>query len=214
MPYRWTANVAYAVGLIATDGCLSKDGRHISLTSTDIQLLETFRDCLRIKNSITKNPSGIFAKKKCYKIQFGNVKFYAWLNSIGLSPKKTYNIKKLDIPDIYFPDFLRGHLDGDGSVFTYVDRYMQYKGKQYTYERLYTVFISTSSEHIKWIRLTLIKLLNVKGSLSFFTGKNRVIPLWSLRFAKKDSLKILPWIYYDSSLPCLERKRKIAERFL
>ena len=214
MPYRWTSNLAYAVGLIATDGCLSKDERHISLTSTDMQLLETFRDCLGIKNSITNNPTGSFAKKKCYKIQFGNVEFYAWLNSKGLSPKKTYNIGKLDIPDIFFPDFLRGHLDGDGSVFTYTDRYMRYRGKQYTYERLYTVFISTSPEHIKWIRSTLTKLLRVKGGLSYFTGKNRIVPLWSLKFAKKDSLKILSWIYYDPSVPCLERKRAIANRFI
>jgi len=27
-------------------------------------------------------------------------------------------------------------------------------------------------------------------------------------------IKILKWIYYKKDLPCLERKRKIAERFL
>ncbi len=40
--YRWNANLAYAVGLIAADGCLSKDGRHIILVSKDIEQLLDF----------------------------------------------------------------------------------------------------------------------------------------------------------------------------
>jgi hypothetical protein len=32
---KWNANLAYAIGLIATDGCLSSDGLLIDLTSKD-----------------------------------------------------------------------------------------------------------------------------------------------------------------------------------
>lgn len=105
---RWTPNLAYAIGLIATDGNLSKDKRHISLTSTDKQLLRTFKSCLRLKNRICLNPSGGEARKQCYKVTFGDVKFYNQLLKIGLMPNKTFNLSYLKIPKKYFADFLRG----------------------------------------------------------------------------------------------------------
>ncbi len=40
--YEWSPEIAYSVGLMASDGCLSKDGRHIDLTSVDIEQLENF----------------------------------------------------------------------------------------------------------------------------------------------------------------------------
>ncbi len=45
---KWTANLAYAVGLITTDGCLSKDGRHIDLTSKDLEQCELSKTKLNI----------------------------------------------------------------------------------------------------------------------------------------------------------------------
>ena len=38
--------------------------------------------------------------------------------------------------------------------------------------------------------------------------------MWKLRYAKAESLRLLPWIYYAANVPCLQRKRRIAERFL
>jgi hypothetical protein len=129
-------------------------------------------------------------------------------------PDKTGLLEKINVPDKYFFDFLRGHLDGDGSVFTYKDRYMQYKGKRYSYNRLYTSFISLSPNHIRWMRLKINKLLNIKGALTSYLKENRKLPIWQLRFAKKESLILLNRIYYTPNLPCLIRKRKIAERFI
>ena len=40
---KWSPHFAYAVGLLTADGCLSKDGRHLDLTSKDrIQII--FKD--------------------------------------------------------------------------------------------------------------------------------------------------------------------------
>jgi len=55
---------------------------------------------------------------------------YRWLQRIGIQSNKTYSIGKLLVPEKYFADFLRGHLDGDGSIFTYTDKYMVYKEKK------------------------------------------------------------------------------------
>ena len=45
---KWSPDFAYAVGLLTTDGSLSKDGRHISFTSKDLQLAKLFKKCLKL----------------------------------------------------------------------------------------------------------------------------------------------------------------------
>ncbi len=103
---RWTPHLAYIVGLITTDGSLSKDKRHIDFTSTDLQLLRTFKKCLSLKNSVSEKSVSIKSDKKAYHIQFSDVNFYNWLLTIGLMPNKTYHLGKINIPGSYFRDLL------------------------------------------------------------------------------------------------------------
>ena len=56
--FIWTPNLAYIVGLLATDGCLSNDGRHIIMRSSDVDLLKTFKKCLGINNKIGETRNG------------------------------------------------------------------------------------------------------------------------------------------------------------
>jgi len=81
----WSANFAYAVGLICSDGSLSKDGRHIDFTSKDIEQIENFRKILKLNNKVRLKNSGSNRLKKYYSIQFGDVKLYRFLVSIGIT---------------------------------------------------------------------------------------------------------------------------------
>lgn len=222
--FEWTPNLAYVVGLLTTDGNLSSDGRHITMLSSDLQLLKTFCLCLNLsKKSIRKRKQSGFGKnprydyKPSYRVQFSQVQLHHWLTKIGLFPNKTYKLEKIDVPDNYFRDFLRGWLDGDGSVFTYTDFYNIKKKLKYVYERLYVKFSSASIKHINWLQKTINKHTGLKGSLSIKTPpkerKNRV-SIGELRYSKKESIKLLNWIYYKPKLPCLKRKYKIAKPFL
>lgn len=213
--FKWTPELAYAIGLIATDGSLSSDGRHIAMRSSDMQLLKTFKQCLNLNNKISQTKHDSWAKKPAYRIQFGNVQFYRWLLKIGLTPAKTYTIGKLKIPNKNFRDFLRGHLDGDGSVYTWIDRYNTFKNPKYIYERLCTKFISASQPHLQWIQKTTFKLINIKGALIYRKRQieNRT-DMWELKYCKKDSIKLLSWLYYNPKVPCLKRKRRVAQKFI
>jgi len=214
--FEWTPEIAYVIGLITTDGCLSKDGRHIIMRSSDLQLLKTFNNCLGLKTPIVQTNYDKWAKKPCYRVQFSNVQFYKWLLKIGLFPAKTYTIGKLKIPNEYFRDFLRGHLDGDGDISTYIDYYNTFKNEKYVYRRLYIRFRSASKQHIDWLRNRVSKLCGVKGHILEEKQKRnyQTTNIWVARFAKKDSIKLLSWIYYSPNVPCLKRKRKIAKMFI
>ena len=214
----WSPELAYAVGLLVTDGNLSRDGRHMSMRSSDRQLLKVFRECLGLSNTIAitgdhRRTDAI--RRPSFRVQFGNIELYRWLVRIGLMPNKSRIIGAVEVPDEFFRDFLRGHLDGDGSICTYVDRYNTFKKPQYVYTRLWVRFISASRPHIDWLQSRITQLCGVKGhrAQSKVYG-NRKASIAVLKFGKKESLRLLRWVYYQPNLPCLERKRTIADRFI
>jgi hypothetical protein len=214
--FKWNPDLAYAIGLITTDGNLSRDKRHISLTSSDKELAKTFLRCVDKTNKISINPRSSLSIKTCYRTQVGDVVFYEWLEKIGLTPKKSLTIGSLKIEEKYFPDFLRGHLDGDGSIVYYKDSYNIKLNKKYIYDRLFVFFRSASYKHIVWIRKIIFKLKGVHGALMSQRSRTQIgsSTMSVLKFSTKEAKTILNWIYYKKELPCLERKYKIAKPFL
>ena len=145
-------------------------------------------------------------------MQLGDVALYRWLQQIGLSVRKTYSLGKIDIPNEYFIDFLRGHLDGDGSITTYTDRYNTFKNKKYIYTRIWVRFISASKPHLEWLQKEITDCIGIKGRLhTVHPNIERRVPMYILKFGKKESLKLLPALYYQKNIPALTRKRAVAE---
>ena len=200
---KWSPNFAYAMGLLATDGSLSIDGRHFDLTSKDKEQLLNFMRCLNINVKIGTKIS-TYTGKRTTRIQFGSVKLYKFLLGAGFSPAKTKIIGKIEIPHIYFFDFLRGHHDGDGCFYSYWDPRWK---RSYMF---YTVFASASKKHIDWIKEELEKLISIKGHVVYSKSGS----VYQLRFAKNESLKILKKMYYNKNVICLSRKRTKIEKAL
>ena len=207
--WQWTAELAYAVGLITTDGCLSQDGRHLTMTSKDIDLLETIGRCLGVTARITlsTNPRPI------HRLQWGDVIFCRWLNEIGLMPAKSLRLGPLRVPDEWMRDFLRGCIDGDGSIVTYTDRYNTFKKSTYVYTRVYLSLVSASPRFVEWLRENLRRLTGAAGHVGLRRTEGRN-DLWRLRYAKGEALRLLRWMYYNPNVPCLRRKYVIAVPFL
>lgn len=200
----WSPQLAYAIGLITTDGCLIKDGRHISFTSKDKEQIDNFKLCLNLNNKIGKKARGGEEEKKYYVLQFGDVNFYKFLLSIGLFPNKSKTLSKLKIPRKYFFDFLRGHFDGDGSSYSYWDNRWR------SSFMFYIVFVSASKNHVEWLKETITKNLKIKGHIT--KGINSSV--YQLKYAKTESLKLLERIYYNSEVICLKRKKIKIENIL
>ncbi len=199
---EWSANFAYAIGLIATDGCLSKDGRHVDFTSIDIDQINNFQNCLNVKLSVGKkqNSTGFSA----FRVQIGDVLFYDFLKTIGLSQAKSLTMGKLLIPENYFFDFLRGCLDGDGSSYSYWDP--RWKSSF----MFYICFASGSKKFIDWLREEIDKRLLVKSHISISPGK--VNPFYQLKYSKYAAVDLVRKIYAGKNKTFLRRKKlKINE---
>ena len=185
----------------------------MSVVSKDLDLLETLRQCLQIRTriSLARNSTG----KVYHRVQWGDRNFYDWLLAIGLTPAKSLTLGPLAVPREYFADFLRGCIDGDGSVLVYTDRYHTAKKERYEYERLYVSLVSASRPFVAWIQDEVRAIVNISGVIE--TKHAHAFdrrPIWHLRYAKRESICLLHWLYYAPDLPCLDRKRKKAEPFL
>ncbi len=210
--FAWTQRLAYAVGLLVTDGNLSSDGRHINMRSKEIPMLKTFQSCLGIHNAIGKDTKW---NRSYYRVQFSDAQFYRWLLKVGLFPAKSCTIGAIAVPDDFFRDFFRGCIDGDGNIRTYRNRYNQYRGRRYTTQSLFIRLTSASEKHIRWMQGKVLQLAGVHGAiLRRLPRTSKRVPLWILQFAKKESLKIIEWMYHTPHVPCLKRKRRIAQRAL
>ena len=71
--YIWSPKIAYSVGLIASDGCLSKDGRHVDLNSIEIEQLQNFSKA--IGRSLSIRPKQNNSQRPAYQIEFSDVAY-------------------------------------------------------------------------------------------------------------------------------------------
>jgi len=200
---QWSPEFAYAVGLIASDGNLSSNGRHITFVSKEREQIKNFLDCLKISVKIGNTFSG-YSGVRAYRVQFGDVLFYRYLQSIGLSSAKSKTIGVLKIPDQYFFDFLRGVFDGDGSTHSYWDKrwkssYMFYLG-----------FASASKAFTDWLRA---KIREFAGSSGHITKDGRG-STFQLKYAKDESVVVLRKMYPSKSCVCLARKYLKIQKML
>jgi hypothetical protein len=189
---EWSENFAYAIGLIASDGCLSGDGRHIIFVSKDKEQINNFVKCLSIQNlKIGQTFSG-YKGSMAYRVQITDVNFYGFLNSIGLTSAKSLTIKKVDIPEQYFFDFLRGLFDGDGCSFSYWDP--RWKSSF----MFYINFASGSRVFLDWVQFSVLGSVGLKGHISIGKNKKGGNDYYQLKYAKYEAIKLVKFLYGEN----------------
>lgn len=193
--YLW-----YVIGLIATDGCLSKDGRHICITSKDGEYLNSVKKALGLKIKIGKKAREKTAVKKYFILQFSDVSFYDFLLDIGLTPCKSLTMGEIKINKRYFIDFLRGVIDGDGHINTWINNKNAY--------RQWSLRIASAAPvFIEWLKEEVENYFQVRGKLYCYLHKGKKNNIYTLKFGKLAAKVITKNIYYKNSL-CLNRKNR------
>jgi hypothetical protein len=206
----WTPTLAYAVGLLATDGCQT-DGRHLAFPSADRELVEILLRSLGKTNKIAR--VGTRTGGVVYRTQIGDVLLCRWLLGVGVTPRKSLTLGALVVPDSLIPECARGLLDGDGSIANFTTRPTRKKYPNYYYERLYVEFNSASRSHLDWLRSKLEPFAQHRGWLIVTPATEDRHEYCSLRYGKGASLRLLLQLYRDVSVPRLERKWAIWDDY-
>jgi hypothetical protein len=197
----------YVVGYIATDGSLSKDGRHIVITSKDRDHIKKIKSVLGVTSNICMKTNGSNKEKKYAVLQIGSIEFYKFLNSIGIHTRKSLNLGKLTIPREYFLDFLRGVIDGDGCIH-------QWQNRTNSHTQWALRIYSGALQFTTWLKLGIEENFFVAGKV--YTqeprDKNRA-PMHIIKFGKIAAQKIIQTVYYKNCF-CLKRKLTIVNQCL
>lgn len=127
---KWSPEMAYVLGLIATDGNIHKTQsrganakpknlKALSFAQKEPELLE------KILELMQSNAKIIFQKERryqhttagaIYSFTIYNDTIYDRLVELGVTERKSLVIKFPDIPEPYVRHFIRGCWDGDGSI--------------------------------------------------------------------------------------------------
>jgi len=191
----------YVVGLITTDGNLSIDGRHIYITSKDRGFLYSVRRALLLSNKISRKARGGESEKKYSVLCISDTKFYKFLLSIGLTPKKSLTLKPIKVSDKYFHDFLRGVIDGDGSIRTW--KHHTNGNTQWSLS-----VVSGSQVFSNWLKGEIERVYSVRGGVYGYKPVKKKNFLYTIKFGKFAAKRILAQVYYKK---CLVLNRKLKQ---
>ena len=189
----------YLVGLITSDGNLSPDGRHIDITSNNSEFLQKIVEATGINNKVCIK-YGNNRSQKYFHIQIANKNFYDFLLKIGLTQNKSLTVGEIKVPNIFFTDFLRGLIDGDGSIRRWIH---PTNFREQWSLRIY----SGSNKFIEWLDGKIQEYFKVYGKIH---QGNKAGSVYVLKFGKMAAREVLKRCYYKNNFS-LERKNKLAK---
>ncbi|MFC1621735.1 LAGLIDADG family homing endonuclease [Candidatus Omnitrophota bacterium] len=196
---NWSPDMAYILGLIATDGCLIQRKNAtpcVDITNNEIDLLNKIKQTMKSEHKICK-------KKRGARFQVRNRVIYFDLLKLGLTPRKSKSLKFPEIPFKYLADFIRGCFDGDGGVTIWKEQ----RWKQTWQIRI--TFCSGSRSFLEELHRGLILHGELKKGKIWNSGR-----AYELHFGIADSLRFYRFMYSKETDLYLKRKKDTFEKFI
>ncbi len=184
---KWSPIMAYILGYICADGSVAWDAQkgYYNLTITaaekDKLHLEKIRGIMKSSKPLLYGQS-----TNSYRLIVNSQKLCRQLMGFGVVPRKSLILKFPKVHKKYLKDFIRGYVDGDGSL-------KFFSRKRSPYFEL--MICSGSKEFLTALRHTIYQQINIDSKL-FKTGKHCYV----LRYSCNRGLKLANWLYHDAEL--------------
>ena len=142
-----------------------------------------------------------------FRAQISDRALHDFLAAGGLTPNKSLTLGALVFPETLFWDVVRGLLDGDGSIRSYVHNPIARSYPMYRYERREVKFHTASLVHAKWLHQQLGER-GLRNALitAVRPGDERDRVLFKVQMGKHPSIHALANMYRDPNSPRLNRK--------
>lgn len=192
---KYSSNMFYILGLWFADGTIHKYKDNckmlsLSLNIDDIVLVEQIKSEIKLNKQTYIYIDKRYKNKGQAKIDIYSEEMYDDLVSFGCIENKSLIIKFPEIPDEFKKDFVRGYMDGDGSIF--IDKR----------NKFYLSFTSGSYDFLSGV----IKVIEDKLNLvSKIYDKNNKGTCFFIRYNGNNAIKVCSWLYDN---PTLFMKRK------
>ncbi|MCK4355170.1 LAGLIDADG family homing endonuclease [Candidatus Parcubacteria bacterium] len=206
----WNSNMSYILGFIVADGSVwkrknRKNSYVMNITNKEKQHLEKIQKVMSSRYKLGTKSDGYDNKREYFCIQVSNKQICKDLINLGVSPRKTYNLDPIEVPEKYFPDFVRGFFDGDGSVYIY---------KVNDAPQIKAGFVSASAPFMVKFNKNLCENLNIPQKTIHKTKyKYKTIPLYTIDFYIDDCQKLAKFMYQNNPTLYLLRKYQTFEKW-
>lgn len=178
----------YILGLIITDGCLSKNGDRIfiCISLKDFEMIEQIHNLVCPSKKVYKDGNN-------YQVKWRNEKDVLYLNSVGVYERKTLDVV-LPMFDENMWHLIRGIFDGDGCVY-YSTTFDKKINKKYTYTY---VSFTTASEKFAYQLNEFLNQNNIKSKI-YIDKRNcgRKNLTFYIKIFKKESVLLFRNLIYE-----------------
>lgn len=207
-----TQEKAYWLGFLYADGCnTGKDCLSLFVSSTDILHIKKFLKSINCNINLNLRNNENIRKKKGWKNAKDTVGFFIYnknltknLNSLGCTPKKTFNLKfptDSQVPKRLLSHFVRGYFDGDGCIAFSLDKR---KGRVYKKPK-YEINIIGTLDFLESMNNYLSEN-NISGKIS----KHKSVYQYRI-YGNLNCKKFLDLIYFQSNYHLTRKYHKYLE---
>ena len=181
-----TEEKAYWLGFLYADGCVyDKNNISLELGLKDKTHLEKFNKFIGRDKQIKEDHFRV-------RCMFKDSQIYTDLNNLGVVPRKSLILTfptKEKIPNNLVKHFIRGYIDGDGSIYLSNNN----------------IFVSVLGT--KEFLVSLIENIDLPKRTLYKNNKNNDSNCWFFQYSGKNAIKLIKYLYTDSTI-YLERKYK------
>ncbi|MGP7815718.1 LAGLIDADG family homing endonuclease [Niallia sp. 01092] len=188
----WTHEMAWVLGIILTDGTISKQTHTITITQKNERILHLIADYLEANWNI----SAIYPTRKTPTLIINSKEIKMDLEKFGIIPNKSLTVPFPNIPEKFLPSFIRGVIDGDGWV----------------QDRGYVMNVTTGSIKFAEGLLSVFKSWNLRTEITSDNrfSKNTIFRVWVK--GKYDLPKLAKIIYNTTEDNYVFYKRERMEK--
>jgi len=195
---KWSPNMAYILGFILADGCIIKgtykgysDALKFGVQKQDIDILQKIKRELSSKHKISyyKNATHL-----CITSQ----KLLVILKNLGICYRKSLRENISNIPSKHVRDFIRGIVDGDGSI--------NFDKRGYP-----TLSIYGDKQTITFIREHFLLKFDIYSKLNRLTKSKNNRYLFNIAYRCNSAKTLIEYLYSGANV-YLKRKFNLSKR--
>lgn len=189
-----TNDKAYFLGLLYADGSVREGGYSFKIVvhKKDIDVVEKLRDKIFLEKLNDRIKGGIEEGDKYIRLSVSDVKMVSDLVRHGCTPNKTFTIR---FPNViskeFYPDFIRGVMDGDGCIYIAKNN------------KTIKVDFTSNYEFVKDLK-TIIESCGFRCGKPIQRKKNKLTGAIQIT-GRENVIKFLDWLYAGDG-PHMNRK--------
>jgi hypothetical protein len=197
---KWSSNMAYILGFILSDGCIVKSKRKGHSDSLKFGLHFKDADILKKIKRELKSEHKISEVDDALHLSIASQTIVNDLKDLGVTYRKSLSEHVPGVPKLFIRDFIRGFVDGDGSI----------KIDRTGYPNL---AVYGGREIIKFIKDHFLKKFDIYSKISKGARSKEGKYLYHIVYRCNSAQTLLAYLYKDSRL-FLDRKFEMVKKCL